>query len=148
MKEHPIIFSTDMHIIIYVEPVGKARPRFGISKHGTKYAYTTSKTAHTENLIRDRVMELKEFYPQNIPLKLRAIFYRTRPKTLPKKVTLPTSRPDWDNYGKLLCDALEKFVYDNDSQITTAIIRKRFGNPPRIELELKVDNIEIRKEDK
>jgi len=52
---------------------------------------------------------------------------------------MPVSRPDYDNYAKLLTDALEKFVYKNDSQITRAIIKKRFGSPPRIELTIEED---------
>ncbi|MBA7577412.1 hypothetical protein ES708_19264 [subsurface metagenome] len=52
---------------------------------------------------------------------------------------MPVARPDYDNYAKLLTDALEKFVYKNDSQICTALIKKRFGSPPRIELAIEED---------
>jgi len=103
-------------------------------KGGRAIAYTPSKTAHAENIIRDKVMEMEMFFPREIPLSLVAIFFRDRPKNLPKKVEKPVTRPDWDNYAKLLTDALEKFVYANDSQITMAVIKKRFGSPPRIEL--------------
>ena len=123
-----------MYITIYVEPIGKARPRFGISKQGKKYAYTAPKTAHAENLIRDKVMQFGEYFERDTPLAITAVFFRERPKSLKKSVILPISRPDCDNYEKLLLDSLEKFVYANDSQITTAIIKKRFGAPPRIEL--------------
>lgn len=126
--------------VIMVEPVGKARARTIMTKGGRYHSYTPSKTAHAENLIRDRVMVLGERFGEKTPVKLEAVFYRERPKSLPKKVVLPVSRPDWDNYGKLLTDALEKFIYKNDSQITTATIKKRFGSPPRIELLMEEDN--------
>ena len=124
---------------ILVEPKGKERGRWMQTPSGKVFSYTPHQTAHAENLIRDKVMELGHFQ-DNVPLKLEATFYRERPKSLPKKLQLPISRPDWDNYGKLLTDALEKYVYRNDSQITTAIIKKRFGTPPRIELIIEEDS--------
>jgi len=127
-----------METVIYIEPVGKARPRVTM-KGGRAFAYTPQKTAHAENLIRDKVMDLKVFFPRDTPLFIKAVFYRTRPKSLAKRVEKPVSRPDTDNYFKLLTDALEKFVYANDSQITRANIKKRFGSPPRIELKIEED---------
>ena len=125
--------------VILVEPVPKARARTVRTRSGAVFSYTPAKTAHAENLIRDRVMAMGQHFDANIPVKLTATFYREKPKSTPKKVTLPITRPDWDNYAKLLTDALEKYVYSNDSQITTAIIKKRFGSPPRIELILEDD---------
>lgn len=127
-----------MKIEIMVEPVGKARPRQTIKK-GRVITYTPQKTAHAENLIRDKAMQLGEYFERGTPLAITAIFFRDKPKSTKKNVRLPVTRPDWDNYGKLLTDALEKFVYANDSQITTATIKKRFGSPPRIELTIEVD---------
>lgn len=124
---------------ILVEPVAKARARVGVSKSGRRYAYTPQKTAHSEALIRESVMKLGQRFSIGTPVRLVATFYLQRPKTLPKKVKLPVKRPDWDNLGKLLTDSLEKFVYQNDSQITDARIIKRFGTPPRIELVLEDD---------
>ena len=128
--------------IIYVEPMAKARPRSTVIA-GRVHTYTPKKTrnaeAMIEAMIRTQVMELGAF-DEGVPLRLQATFYRERPKSLPKRVTMPVSRPDYDNYAKLLTDALEKFVYKNDSQITTALVRKRFGSPPRIELKLEEDN--------
>lgn len=130
--------------VIYVEPTAKARPRSTVI-HGRVHTYTPKKTRNTEAMIeamiRTQVMELGAFQ-DGIPLRLEATFYRERPKALPKRVTMPVSRPDYDNYAKLLTDALEKFVYKNDSQICTALVRKRFGSPPRIELTIEVDSDE------
>jgi len=127
-----------MKITILVEPKPKLRPRAASSKGGRAFVYTPGATVHAENLIRDKVMEcMPEPFPQGIPLYLEATFYRQRPKSMKKSVLLPVSKPDWDQYAKLLCDALEKFLYYNDAQITTAFIRKRFGSPPRIEMEIR-----------
>jgi len=130
--------------IIYVEPVAKGRPRSTVIA-GHVHSYTPAKTRNAEAMIqamiRTKARELGRF-DAGVPIRLEATFYRERPKHLPKRVTMPVSRPDYDNYAKLLTDALEKFVYANDSQITTALVRKRFvdvGGPPRIELKLEVD---------
>ncbi|MFH1088206.1 MAG: RusA family crossover junction endodeoxyribonuclease [Chloroflexota bacterium] len=122
--------------VIYVEPVGKGRPKFRAQgKH--VMAYTPAKTRHTEAMIetaiREQVMAFGRFDP-GVPLSISATFFRPRPTHLPKRVKMPVSRPDLDNYAKLLQDALEKYVYPNDSQLTTMKYRKRFGTPPRIEL--------------
>ena len=130
-----------INAIIYVEPTPKARPRSAVI-HGRVHTYTPKKTRNAEAMIkamiRTQVMELGAC-EDGVPLRLEATFYRERPKHLPKRVTMPVSRPDYDNYAKLLTDALEKFVYKNDSQICTALIKKRFGSPPRIELTIEVD---------
>lgn len=127
-----------MKMIIYVEPVGKGRPRT-VRRGDRTITYTPHTTAHAESLIREAVMKLDETFAGKTPLRLEATFYRVRPKSLSKRITMPVSRPDIDNLYKTLGDSLEKFVYPNDSQITTAIIKKRFGSPPRIELVLTED---------
>lgn len=44
---------------------------------------------------------------------------------------------DWDNYHKLPCDALSGIVYQDDSQITRALVTKHYDKQrPRIEITL------------
>lgn len=124
---------------IMVEPVGKARARTFKTKGGEYHSYTPKKTAHSEAMIREAVIGLG-YFEAGTPIRLEATFYRVKPKSAPKRVILPSTKPDIDNYFKLLTDALEKFIYSNDSQITTAIIKKRFGSPPKIVLKLEEDN--------
>lgn len=130
---------------IIVEPIGKARPRHRQLDNGRIIDYIPEPTRKAEWVIQTmirRVVMAKGKFPPDVPVKMEATFYRLRPKHLPKRVAMPISRPDLDNYYKLLADSLEKFVYQNDSQITTAIIKKRFGDPPRIELLLEEDSDE------
>ena len=128
--------------VILVEPTPKARPRH-TTKGNRVITYTPEKTRVAEARIQTRIQESvleKGSFGEGIPIRMEATFYRLRPKSLPKKVIMPVTKPDWDNYGKLLTDALEKYVYANDSQITSAVIRKRYGSPPRIELILEEDS--------
>lgn len=126
---------------ILILPIGKARARHAV-KGGRVMTYTPAKTRLAEAVIQTQIRQevLKHgVFGGDQPIRLVAIFYRPRPKHLPKRVTLPIARPDVDNMYKLLADSLEKFVYANDSQITSADIKKRFGSPPRIELLLEED---------
>ena len=131
----------EIKITIYVEPVAKGRPR-ATTRAGRVFIYTPAKTAHAESLIRETLINEGSF-GEGIPLRLEATFYRQRPKSLPKRVELPVSRPDLSNYLKTLEDALNKFTFQDDSQIVDLHIRKRFGSPPRIELTITSDNVEV-----
>ncbi len=133
----------DIDITIYMESVRKARARTVRTRGGKSVTYTPDKTSHAENIIRDKVMGLGVKIPSGVPIRVTATFFRSRPKAR-KKDNLPVTRPDLDNYTKLLTDALEKFVYDNDSQISTLEVKKRYtsegAGPPRIHLIMKEDH--------
>lgn len=119
---------------ILVEPVAKGRPKAARLPGGRVLIYTPAKTRHAEATIREALLCKTGTFEAGVPLYMEVTFYRPRPKSLPKRVTMPVQQPDLDNYWKTLLDALAKFVYPTDSQITTALLKKRFGSPPRIEL--------------
>ena len=126
-----------MRLIVFMEPEPKARARTIRMKSGAVGSYTPSKTVKAESMIRAAFMDsgLTKFAPKT-PLKMRVIAYRSRPKSLPKMVTFPVTRPDADNYAKLVLDALNKFAFEDDSQIIELVCEKRFGDPPRVEIEI------------
>jgi len=132
--------------VIFVEPVAKARARVAFF-NGHVHGYTPKKTANAEALIiasiRQQLGNGAVMFTAGTPLLLEATFYRVKPKSTPKRVTMPTTKPDCDNYGKLLMDALNHFVFNDDSQVTTLRLRKRFAAPgqqPRIELKVREDD--------
>jgi Holliday junction resolvase RusA-like endonuclease len=49
---------------------------------------------------------------------------------------LPTPRPDWDNYGKIT-DALNKIVWDDDSQVCDGRVIKRYSERPALRIEVR-----------
>jgi Holliday junction resolvase RusA-like endonuclease len=107
--------------------------------------YTPTKTQNAEKDIRSLIedMNLHEYFGRDTPIRLEATFFRAKPKS--RKEDLPTQKPDWDNFGKLLTDALQNYIYENDSQITTAVIRKRYAlrdTEPRIYCRLSIDSID------
>ena len=48
----------------------------------------------------------------------------------------PTKRPDVDNVLKIVCDALNKIVYDDDACIVDAQVRKYYSANPRVEISI------------
>ena len=129
-----------MKFTVYIEPVAKARART-VVHHGKVHSFTPRKTEKAEWAIRQAFLGFYSFRPPitDAPVKIEATFFLSRPKTLPKRKTMPVTRPDWDNYGKLVADALNRYAYVDDSNITTAIIKKRYGSPPRIDIEITED---------
>ncbi len=96
-------------------------------------------------LIRTEIIKYKRFEAK-VPLVLTAVFYRERPASLPKKVTMPVQKPDLDNFFKTLGDACNGYLFPDDAQITTVHMSKRFGSPARIELTIQedTDSVEYR----
>jgi Holliday junction resolvase RusA-like endonuclease len=122
---------------IYIKPVPKGRPR--VTKRGI--TYTPTKTRDAQIDIRNSwiVQFGDQCMFKDMPLKVKAVFYRERPKSTSKKIQLPLSRPDCNNYFSLLADSLNGYCWHDDACITTFTALKRFGDPPRIELEIEVD---------
>jgi Holliday junction resolvase RusA-like endonuclease len=78
-------------------------------------------------------------------LEAEMTFYRDLPKSCSKKkrelmlagVERPATKPDWDNLGKLVTDALEGVLYAHDAALTDVLVRKRYSEQPRTEIVLR-----------
>lgn len=107
-----------------IDPVAKARPRLG--KYGN--TYTPAKTAQFENLIgymaRVQLRQLNAMAPLAGALKLKLRFFIMPPKRQARN--FPTVKPDWDNFSKSLCDALNGIVWFDDAQIVKAEVEKLY----------------------
>ena len=51
-------------------------------------------------------------------------------------VLRPTKKPDWDNIGKIISDALNGIAYHDDAQIVDVRVRKYYTLSPRVEVEI------------
>lgn len=67
------------------------------------------------------------FYGKDTPVDVWAIFYLPRPKSAPKRVTIPTKRPDLDKLGRGVLDALTGVVMVDDAQVRGLTLEKAFG---------------------
>ena len=128
-----------LELVIMVEPKGKARPRT-VTKGGRTWTYTPPASAHLESLIREAVLKEKKYFEKGIPLKLDITFYLARPKSIPKKRLFPITKPDVSNLLKCFEDAVEKYLFANDSQLTTISMRKRYDTIPKIHLVIEEDS--------
>jgi Holliday junction resolvase RusA-like endonuclease len=74
------------------------------------------------------------------PVILSATFYLPRPKSAPKRVIFPATKPDLSKCLRAIEDALSKIAYTDDARIVDfSPVRKRFAiaSPPRVEIELR-----------
>lgn len=117
---------------VYGKPRGKQRPRYRFSRKGG-YAYTPKETAVYERQIRQAYIAaggimLSETKP--ISMLIEAEYAKSKTS----KKTYPTLKPDWDNIGKIVSDALNGVAYRDDAQIITAAINKRWAkdNIPKV----------------
>lgn len=117
---------------------GKQRPRMNTY---TGRAYTPTKTKNYEYLVR-QIFVYK--YPQAVPIEGKVRMEITAYYELPNKrsklqeaemladIISPTKKPDWDNIGKIISDALNKFAFKDDAQITDARIIKKYARTPKV----------------
>lgn len=112
-------------IVVYDEPVPKARPRLG---HGRIFTPRTNEVA--EHRIRETWEREVGGAPLLGPVALRVAVYVRQPASLPKRHRLtarPIRRPDLDNYLKTALDALNGVAYLDDAQVVTLVGEKRYA---------------------
>ena len=118
------------------EPFGKQRPRHSRVSGTT---YTPKETKQHEALIRQEYRrQCGTKFPEGSQLRITVTAVMGIPKSAPKHrrsamisgEVRPTRKPDWDNIGKLVCDALNDVAYDDDKCICEAVVIKIYGEVP------------------
>ena len=136
---HPIEFT------VFGEPQGKARPRF--TRLGR--AYTPKKTADYEKHIQEVFMDCYPRWskPLETDLKITVIALFEPAKSYSKRLIedclegliRPHKKPDADNIAKVVLDALNGLVYEDDKQVTMLKVKKRYDTVARIEIMIQDD---------
>lgn len=121
------------------EIVGKQRPR---TDYRHRRTYTPAKTARAEALIRDAfAAECGTAFADfegvvRMHVTVKRPLAKSNPKSWAGRADL--GKPDWDNVGKLVCDALCGVAYRDDSQIAVATVTKMprapYGEQPSIRI--------------
>lgn len=122
---------------VYGNPVAQGRPRAYLTRSGHIDMYDPEKSAVWKNRVAIASLPYRPRVPSEAPLVLEITFWLMRPKSLPKWVQYHTKKPDLDNLEKGIKDALEGIYYRNDSQICDKHSRKRYGDTPRVEIDLR-----------
>ena len=128
-------------------PIGKGRPKF--ARRGNFVStYTPTKTRDYETLIAEAA---RKAMGSSEPLKtpVAAYIYITVPipSSYSKKrstaclegLERPCKKPDADNILKAYFDAMNKIVYEDDSQIVSIHATKRYGTVGMVEVLVKED---------
>lgn len=120
--------------ISFVIPGIKGKARARVTRTG--HAYTPSDTVNYENLVKLLAMkENKErLYFDKEPLRIKLRVFYDVPESYSKKKReqalqgelRPTKKPDADNIVKIVCDALNKVIYKDDSQIVEVFVKKEY----------------------
>jgi Holliday junction resolvase RusA-like endonuclease len=133
MKTKPLIFFT-----IPGEPKGKARPVVTRTGH----AFTPKGTVLYENWVKQcATKELPENYvPSDKPIAVLILACFGIPKSMSKKGRLnaltdkiqPMKKPDTDNIAKIILDSLNQIVYQDDKQVASLQINKKYAAVPQV----------------
>lgn len=70
-------------------------------------------------------------------VRLTIAFYLPRPKSLPKRLTAHTKKPDLDKLIRSCCDSLTSVVFRDDSQVCELVTTKAYareGEPPHVDI--------------
>lgn len=130
------------------KPMGKQRPRFSRAGKFVR-TYTPKKTLDYEANVRES-FKSKSGYDGKllegaIKAEICAIF--EPPKSISKRKRqqmlngeIPyISKPDFDNIGKAICDALNGVAYKDDSAINDCRVVKMYGNKSEAQIRLSDD---------
>ena len=130
---------------VYGAPVAQGRPKAAVI-NGRAIMYDPKPS---RDFKRDIKAVAQRFVPDKLltgALEMTIKIYRPIPKSMSKKKReqalsgglRPTTKPDLKNYIAGVEDALEKVIYENDSQIVSyGDTGKWYGDPPRIEVEIR-----------
>jgi Holliday junction resolvase RusA-like endonuclease len=123
-------------------PIGKGRPRY--TGYGRPYTPQKTRDKEKEIALAYKSKYGGERFSDLDQLRILIHAYFPIPVSATKKFhtmavngeLYPTKKPDWDNIGKLVCDALNGVAYRDDSQIVMAMVIKHYSDNPRLEIDI------------
>lgn len=140
-------YGRSVRFVIAGNPRSKERARHRVvnTKAGGQFVatYTPQRTEDEEEVIRYVAIKAVDGAPlMTGAIRLQMCFYRRIPTSFSKRdhalalgdQLLPITKPDFDNYAKLV-DACKGVVWVDDAQITDAHIYKRYSDQPRVVIE-------------
>lgn len=122
--------------------IGKGRPRLNSY---TGVVYTPTKTKDYETLVEEYfLLKYPRFKLLENRIKVSIIAYFAIPKATKKSDInqmlenniSPTKKPDIDNIVKVVLDAMNKFAFKDDNQITKIDVEKRYGVEDKIYIKI------------
>lgn len=126
---------------------GRHRSRIVYPKAGKPFIanYPDPATAAHEAVIAEYgKLMMRGKAPTEKPVCLLVHSFRVVPESWSRRdraaalagAILPTSKPDWDNYGKIT-DALNGIAWKDDSQVCDGRVIKRYSEQPGLRIEIR-----------
>lgn len=123
-----------LNVRVFGLPVAQGRPRAFKTPSGQVRVFDPAQSRDWKRTVLAQVLPLRPAVPLDEPLGLSLTFYLPRPKSAPKRVTLPTTRPDTSNMLKAVEDALLGVIFRDDSLLVDIIARKRYDPAPGVQI--------------
>jgi Holliday junction resolvase RusA-like endonuclease len=125
-------------------PIGKGRPK-AVRQGGFVRMYTPKQTLDYETDVAFKAAQAMGDMPVlDTAVSMRIVAYYPIPASWSKKKQqqalaglLIPGKPDLDNVGKAVLDALNGVVYVDDKQVVRLLMEKEFSFEPRIEVIVK-----------
>lgn len=127
--------SQSVAFVVPGTPVGKGRPKFA-RRGNFVTTHTPEKTASYENLEKVKAQEAMQGRALiDGAVSIDIALFVTPPASWSQKKQraalageiYPTTKPDWDNCGKGICDAINEIVFKDDKQVVDARVSKRYA---------------------
>lgn len=121
------------------EPKGKGRPRF-TTRGGFPKTYTPKDTREYEDMIRECYFLQcgQTQFPGAVSVEIVARFGVPKSTSRRDRVEMlagiipHTKKPDVDNIGKVVLDALNGVAFPDDKAVVSLFIRKEYAESPEI----------------
>lgn len=112
-------------IIVPAKAFGEQRAR---SATGQARPYTPAQTKERRALILACAVHQVGYLRLDVPLDVTIVAGYPMPNK--PRFDVPVVKPDWDNVGKISCDALNGTIWRDDQVITDGSVRKRYMATP------------------
>ncbi len=122
-----------LEFTVYLQPIGKGRPRFG-----NGVVFTPPETQLFESAFRAMARKYRPPSPLEIPIDLDLEFHFLKPRSSKRKHH--SVRPDIDNLMKAVCDAGNKMFWNDDAQIVRVRATKFYSEKEYIRVVIKEFN--------
>ncbi|WP_077623821.1 RusA family crossover junction endodeoxyribonuclease [Sediminibacillus massiliensis] len=128
------------------EAVAQGRPRAGKNRKGKTVVYDPGKSKDYKQYVRLVAQQHAPKMPIEGPVVVFIKVYKPLLSNMSKKrreeaeagLYRPITKPDVDNYGKAVADALNQIIWKDDSQIVEMRVSKFYSEKPRIEVRVEV----------
>jgi Holliday junction resolvase RusA-like endonuclease len=134
------VFTRSVQFTVFGTPVAKGRPRAFRSPTGIGM-HTPAKTKKYETSVKAAASEaMRGSIPFGRPVRLTLAIVLPIPKSWTKhRQTLArigciaaTNKPDADNVLKAIKDGMNEIVYEDDAQVVSMAIEKKYGEVPHV----------------